>query len=443
MAASVGTSDPTVGALDGEAQVAAARPVSGPHRLVPTVLRLLGVSACMVAAMTIWGSPDVDVVVATLAALVAYGFSGAGRPGLTIWAAASRHLCVGLISLAAEATVMGRPVDGDTWLAAGATYALLACLAMGLLRAATGRGRRRAVIAGSSEHGRRLARELFDHPQYRIVPVGFAGDSAGACARAIRRSHADLVILAGRLPASRSWLEQVAGTGCRILYAPVPGDPILDFVPVERHIRGFPLLALTPPAQRRPYWGIKRVLDVAVALSALVLAAPVLALCLLGARLEGGPGVLFRQRRIGQDGRSFELLKIRTLTATTAHDAATQWKVGRGRFTGPVGEFLRKTSLDELPQLWNVLKGDMSIVGPRPERPFFVHQFSQKVAHYDRRHRLPVGITGWAQVHGLRGDTSIEDRARFDNHYIETWSIGLDLKIIIRTIVCVLRLGGA
>ncbi|MFI6596004.1 sugar transferase [Nonomuraea sp. NPDC050536] len=443
MTASVGTSDPAVGGLDADTPVASARPVGALHRLAATSLRLLGVSACLAAATAVWGTPVTDVAVATLIAVVVYAVSGAGRPGLPIWTAASRHLCVGLISLAIEATVMGRPVDGDTWLAAGATYAVLASLLASLVRAVARGGKRRAVIAGEGEHGRRLARALFDHPEYRIVPVGFAGDSAGACARAVRRSQADLVILAGRLPASRAWLQRIAGTGCRVLYAPVPEDPILDFVPVDRHIRGFPLLPLTPPAQRRPYWGLKRMLDVVVALSALTLASPVLVLCLLAARLEGGPGVLFRQRRIGQDGGGFEILKIRTLTATTAHDAATQWKVGRSRFTGPVGAFLRKTSLDELPQLWNVVQGHMSIVGPRPERPFFVHQFSQSVAHYDRRHRLPVGITGWAQVHGLRGDTSIEDRARFDNHYIDAWSIGLDLKIIVRTIACVLRLKGA
>lgn len=175
----------------------------------------------------------------------------------------------------------------------------------------------------------------------------------------------------------------------------------------------------------------------------LLAVSPVLLACALAVRVEGGPGVLFRQRRIGLDGAPFEMLKFRTLKTTDPHDSATQWTVGSNRLIGPVGSFLRKTSLDELPQLWNVLRGDMSVVGPRPERPYFVGQFSHTIEHYDLRHRVPVGITGWAQVHGLRGDTSIEERARFDNHYIDHWSPALDLKIIVRTIGCVLRLGGA
>ena len=101
---------------------------------------------------------------------------------------------------------------------------------------------------------------------------------------------------------------------------------------------------------------------------------------------------------------------------------------------GPLGRFLRRTSLDELPQLWNVLRGDMTLVGPRPERPHFVEQFSEQYARYGGRHRVPAGLTGLAQVSGLRGDTPIADRARFDNYYIENWSLWLDVKVLLRTI---------
>ncbi|NUR85555.1 MAG: sugar transferase, partial [Nonomuraea sp.] len=210
-----------------------------------------------------------------------------------------------------------------------------------------------------------------------------------------------------------------------------------------RHLHGYALIPMRPVAQRRPYWLAKRAADVTAASLALVVAAPLLALCLLAVRLEGGPGVLFRQRRVGMDGRHFDMLKIRTLKPTTAHDSATQWTVSESRLSGPIGGFLRKTSLDELPQLWNVITGDMSLVGPRPERPFFVDQFSRQIDRYGQRHRVPVGITGWAQVHGLRGDTSLDERARLDNYYIDEWSLWLDVKIILRTIGCVLRLGGA
>lgn len=142
--------------------------------------------------------------------------------------------------------------------------------------------------------------------------------------------------------------------------------------------------------------------------------------------------MIFRQERVGLYGRPFTLLKFRTLRAD-AHEAATRWTVAGDRGMSPVGSFLRKSSLDELPQLWNVVRGDMALVGPRPERPFFVAKFSTVHPGYEARHRMPVGITGLAQINGLRGDTSIEDRARFDNHYIDTWSLWQDLWILART----------
>jgi lipopolysaccharide/colanic/teichoic acid biosynthesis glycosyltransferase len=107
-----------------------------------------------------------------------------------------------------------------------------------------------------------------------------------------------------------------------------------------------------------------------------------------------------------------------------------------------VGKFIRKTSIDELPQLFNILRGDMSVVGPRPERPFFVAEFSRSLPRYMARHRVPAGLTGWSQVHGLRGDTSIEERARFDNFYVEHWSLWLDLKVVLRTVGSVIRGSG-
>ncbi|MEU8545231.1 sugar transferase, partial [Streptomyces sp. NPDC048717] len=171
-------------------------------------------------------------------------------------------------------------------------------------------------------------------------------------------------------------------------------------------------------------------------------ALPVLLLCALAVRLSDGPGVLFRQERVGQHGRLFTLLKFRTLPADEA-EAATRWSVAHDRRMSAAGQFLRKTSLDELPQLWNVLRGDMSLVGPRPERPHFVAQFSRVHAGYAARHRMPVGLTGLAQVHGLRGDTSIEDRCRFDNHYIDHWSLWQDVCILLRTAAELVRPTGS
>ncbi|WP_324275661.1 sugar transferase [Blastococcus brunescens] len=144
-------------------------------------------------------------------------------------------------------------------------------------------------------------------------------------------------------------------------------------------------------------------------------------MCALASRWETG-SALFRQTRIGLDGRPFTLLKFCSLKPAESEDT-TMWNIGADLRVGPVGRWLRRLSLDELPQLWNVLRGDMSLVGPRPERPFFVDEFTRQFPWYRARHRVPVGLTGWAQIHGLRGDTSIADRAHFDNFYIENWSM--------------------
>jgi lipopolysaccharide/colanic/teichoic acid biosynthesis glycosyltransferase len=137
------------------------------------------------------------------------------------------------------------------------------------------------------------------------------------------------------------------------------------------------------------------------------------------------------------------VMKFRTLRPVDENESQTHWNVAHDDRLGPVGRLLRKTSLDELPQLLNVLRGDMSLVGPRPERPHFVEEFKDLYPSYHARERVPCGLTGWAQIHGLRGDTSISDRARFDNFYIENWSLWLDVKIMLRTTVALVRSPGA
>jgi len=166
------------------------------------------------------------------------------------------------------------------------------------------------------------------------------------------------------------------------------------------------------------------------------LCSPVLLASAAAVRLTSRGPVFFRQTRIGQRGEFFQMLKFRTMKENS--DSDTTWSVSDDLRRTKVGRVLRVTSLDELPQLFNVLKGEMSLVGPRPERPFFVDQFRVAVPGYDDRHRVPAGMTGWAQVHGLRGDTSIADRAKFDNHYVENWSLWRDIVILFRTVGSVL-----
>ena len=207
-------------------------------------------------------------------------------------------------------------------------------------------------------------------------------------------------------------------------------------------IWGVPLIRVRRAVYRSLWWRVKRLVDVVASALMLLFLAPVLAACALAVRLEGGPGVIFRQVRVGLDGRPFQVLKFRSLKPVDETESQTQWNIRHDDRLGPVGRFLRASSLDELPQLWNILRGDMSLVGPRPERPHFVQQFSTHIPRYTARHRVPAGLTGWAQAHGLRGDTSIEDRARFDNYYIENWSPWLDMKIVLKTVGQVVRRHG-
>jgi lipopolysaccharide/colanic/teichoic acid biosynthesis glycosyltransferase len=137
---------------------------------------------------------------------------------------------------------------------------------------------------------------------------------------------------------------------------------------------------------------------------------------------------------VGLDGRRFTIYKFRSLKPADEDESSQLWTIGGDPRMGPVGRWLRLLSLDELPQLWNVVRGDMSLVGPRPERPLFVDEFTNRFPRYVARHRVPVGLTGWAQINGLRGDTDIADRASFDNYYIENWSMWADVKIMLRTI---------
>lgn len=181
-------------------------------------------------------------------------------------------------------------------------------------------------------------------------------------------------------------------------------------------------------------WNVvwKRVFDVLFALFALLLTAPVMLLVAVAVKLTSRGPVLYRQERMGMDGRTFDILKFRTMRIDAEVQGAQMASKEDPRRT-PIGTFLRKYSLDELPQFFNVLMGDMSLVGPRPERPVFIETFKKEIPRYHLRHKVKAGITGWAQVNGLRGQTSIEKRIEYDLYYIENWSLALDLKILVRT----------
>ncbi|MFF3007540.1 sugar transferase [Kitasatospora sp. NPDC057940] len=320
------------------------------------------------------------------------------------------------------------------------------------------------LVLGAGRLGRRVAAALSERGEYGMRPVGFldadppllAGDTdlpvlggREVLEREVRRHRIHHVVAtagAADEAETAAALRDAARLGCQVWLVPalrehgsLPAGPLAG----ADHLWGFPCLRVGSPAMRRPGWAAKRALDVVAAGLGLLLLAPVLVLCALAVRFDTGPGVLFRQQRTGLDGKVFTVLKFRTLRPSNEHESATRWNISQDHRMGAVGRLLRRSSLDELPQLWNVLCGDMSLVGPRPERPYFVMRFGQAYPEYADRHRVPVGLTGLAQVNGLRGDTSIEDRARFDNRYIESWSLWQDVKILCRTAVLMLHPDGS
>ena len=178
---------------------------------------------------------------------------------------------------------------------------------------------------------------------------------------------------------------------------------------------------------------IKRILDVLLSGCALVVLSPVLLIVAVLVRTKLGSPVIFCQERPGKDEKIFKMYKFRSMAMQTAAEEKKGWTVRNDpRVTG-IGKVLRRTSIDELPQLFNILKGDMSLVGPRPERPQFVEKFKEEIPRYMVKHQVRPGLTGWAQVNGLRGDSSIKKRIEYDIYYIENWTIGFDIKIILMT----------
>ncbi|MFF3405936.1 exopolysaccharide biosynthesis polyprenyl glycosylphosphotransferase [Streptomyces sp. NPDC002742] len=308
-----------------------------------------------------------------------------------------------------------------------------------------------ALVIGPAGTAQRVAAAFLRHPNCGVRPVGVVSDQPAGfdglpvlttgeeVQRALIQNNVRAVLVVEPSSERGPMLRALAVAGCE-LWEVDPDSPSYDRE--GRHtLAGFACRRLSI-GRRRTGFG-KRLLDVAVSGTLLLLVSPLLLMCATVLRLTDGPGVVFRQERIGKDGQPFTLLKFRTHRPVDAHEAATRWSVAGEQEMSRFCHFLRRTSLDELLQLLNVLWGDMSMVGPRPERPYFVAKFSQTYPGYAARHRMQTGITGLAQVHGLRGDTSIEDRCRFDNAYIDNWSLWQDICILLRTAVALVRPTGS
>jgi exopolysaccharide biosynthesis polyprenyl glycosylphosphotransferase len=313
------------------------------------------------------------------------------------------------------------------------------------------------LIIGAGRIGALTASRLLQHPELGLQPVGFIDkeplDEPGLpvpvlgaswdLERLIEQHRVEHVIVTFSTAPSEVLLREMQRCeelGVKVSLVPRLFERVTERLTVE-HIGGLPLLSTTRSDPQGWQFALKYIVDRLIAGSVLLLALPLFLLLALGTIVSVGRPIFFRQPRLGQDGREFEMLKFRSMRAPSEPleipdlppDTAPGGIEGDDRRT-TFGTFLRRTSLDELPQLVNVLKGDMSLIGPRPERPDFARLFETNVYRYGDRHRVKSGITGWAQVHGLRGKTSLSDRVEWDNFYIENWSLWLDVKIVLMTL---------
>ncbi len=325
------------------------------------------------------------------------------------------------------------------------------------------------LIVGAGQIGSHVERRLLRQPQLGLLPVGYLdadpppADMApdrhapvlGApseLARVAEETGARHVVLGFSTAPDRLLLpliRECERLGLQVSIVPRLFESVNVRVALE-HLGGLPLFGLHTIDPKGWQFAVKHVLDRVAAGMMLTLLGPLLLGLALAVKLSSPGPVLFRQRRIGRDGRNFEILKFRSMRDDDEAISLTQpaqlvalpadgSDVGPGGVEGAdrrtrVGTFMRRTSLDELPQLLNVLRGEMSLVGPRPERPEFVDLFGSRIERYDDRHRVKSGITGWAQVCGLRGKTSLRDRVEWDNYYIANWSLALDFRILVMTL---------
>lgn len=331
---------------------------------------------------------------------------------------------------------------------------------LGQMLSRRGLGVQRVLIVGAGAEGAQVLARMWQEPGRRYRVVGFVDDFAtgvpvngvhapvlgpvAALPAVIAEHEVDKVVVA--IPslshdALLTILERTETSLAGVWLLPDLFQLMVSPV-TEGAVRGLPLMAVNEVRLKGLSRLIKRTLDLSVAIAGLVLCSiPMLAMA-LAIRLESRGPVFYVQERVGRDGRRFAMVKYRTMIADAEAGGQT-WTVANDPRITRTGRVLRRFVLDELPQLINVIKGDMSLVGPRPERPAYVDKFEVEYQRYLVRHRERSGMTGWAQVNGLRGDSSILERTRYDLHYVENWSLMLDLRILFWTLVVVLRGHGA
>jgi len=316
-----------------------------------------------------------------------------------------------------------------------------------------GIGLKRILIAGAGELGRLIADKILEHRELGYQIIGFVDDRAsgdhlgyrglpllGTIAEAAEitaRESIDHLYVA--LPPEQhvKMLELLDSTSRMIVDVKVVPD-LLQVIALRARLEdldGVPVISINEPPLQGVNSAIKRGIDIAISSAALLCLALPMALTALIIRLTSGGPVFYRQERMGLDGKSFSIVKFRSMYDDAERDTGPVWTVPNDPRVTPFGRVMRRSNFDEMPQLWNVLRGDMSIVGPRPERPHFVEQFKDRIPQYMLRHKVKAGLTGWAQVNGWRGNTPLEKRIEYDLYYIENWSVRLDLKIMWLTLL--------
>ncbi|MBW7455198.1 undecaprenyl-phosphate glucose phosphotransferase [Paenibacillus sepulcri] len=317
-----------------------------------------------------------------------------------------------------------------------------------------GFNRRYVLILGAGSVGRSFYDSLKQHPELGYEAIGFLDDfqtehaaehsglkpiigTTDQLDEMLNKFMIDEVIIALPLKAHKKYatiIDQCEKTGVKTLIIPdffdmLPARPFFD------NFAGIPLINVRDiPLDELSNRLLKRAFDIVFSLFAITIVSPIMLMVYIGIKLTSPGPVLFKQERMGLDRRTFNMYKFRSMHISDPGTSDTQWTVENDPRRTRFGSFIRRTSLDELPQFFNVLVGHMSVVGPRPERPFFVEQFKEEIPKYMVKHHIRPGITGWAQTNGLRGDTSIQDRIMHDLFYIENWTFFFDLKIIVKTI---------
>ena len=311
---------------------------------------------------------------------------------------------------------------------------------------------RRILVVGAGKLGQEITYKLQAHRELGLEVVGFLDDDPGKggrnylevpvlgalkdIERVLEEHRVDHVYIALPLEAHRKMMKVLQTVGRACVEVKLVPD-ILQYATLKSSLEdldGMPVINLSQVPMQGWSSLVKRAMDLIIAVAASIVLLPFLPILACLIWLEDRGPIFYRQERMGLDGKPFMIWKFRSMRVGAESASGPVWAVRGDSRRTLIGTFIRQWSIDELPQLWNVLRGDMSIVGPRPERPTFVHEFKHKIPDYMLRHRVKSGITGWAQVHGWRGNTSIRKRIQYDLYYIQNWSLSLDFKIIWMTL---------